>query len=292
MRATQEFQCSVCAFHENDQKTFKHLRRHEQWDLYECPQCTFQFWWPMEQASQEWWEDTYRAFRKPTIKPNLEPRHRVLLRNLPLRYGRILDMGCGEGAFIYEMSRRGFDVYGVDVNAFAIEKCKKLFGLKNVYHSSLYDLPNLPNFHLITFFEVLEHIGDPKRLIGAVRSRLSDRGLIALTVPNARSYGAWEERINVPPHHLTRWDVRTIKRFVVRNSFEILSIRTINRLDSHSFLMNLLPLKNYPISNRHVIRAWRYASFIPREILYFLNFRSTIFVIARMAAADSGQDCR
>ena len=41
------------------------------------------------------------------------------------RHEKLLDFGCGEGAALSFFDRKGFDVYGVDISAVDIEKCKK-----------------------------------------------------------------------------------------------------------------------------------------------------------------------
>lgn len=68
------------------------------------------------------------------------------------RYGRLLDVGYGNGAFIRAAKNDCWDAYGNDVNPTPYE------GVRQV------DLPNLPEwpvrYRVITFFDCLEHFED------------------------------------------------------------------------------------------------------------------------------------
>ncbi|HYC56692.1 MAG TPA: class I SAM-dependent methyltransferase [Candidatus Binatia bacterium] len=50
-------------------------------------------------------------------------RH-VLLHELGLKGGKILDYGCGTGVYLQYFAEHGFEPYGCDISAVAIEKCK------------------------------------------------------------------------------------------------------------------------------------------------------------------------
>lgn len=61
--------------------------------------------------------------------------HLNFLRVIPLKRGELLDVGCGNGSFMAEVSKR-FSVYGIDFDPKCIEVAKKR-GLKNVFLMSL-----------------------------------------------------------------------------------------------------------------------------------------------------------
>jgi len=191
---------------------------------------------------------------------------------------------------VAKMNDRGFNGWGIDFNHKAIEKAKRIFNLSNFYPLSIYDFikfPKLPKFDLITFFEVLEHIGDPQKFISAIKSLLINKGFIIFSVPNSIRYGRWEEIVNVPPHHITRWTEQTLKVFLLNNGFRIIILKKIDRPDSECFLMNILLyfFRNIPwnLSRFPKIRVlWRYLSFPLRELLFLLGISPTFFVIAQL----------
>jgi len=288
MSCNSGLKCPVCGFKQDLEGNIKQVRHYSQWDLYSCIKCSFEFWWPMQQANHRWWEDSYDTYKSLDTKPYLESRHKNLLVNLPLKAGRVLDIGCGEGVFLNEMNKRGFDVYGIDLNKWAIEKAKKLFGLRNLQPISVYDLVDKEHqFELITFFEILEHIGNPKEFIEIVKELLNKNGFISFSVPDVKMYGLFEESQNVPPYHFNRYNAVVLKKFLENNGFKVILFRKINRLDSLCFLNNILIklFGKHPSSgklNKCILVLWKCLSFPWREFLYILGFRSTFFVIAQL----------
>jgi SAM-dependent methyltransferase len=64
------------------------------------------------------WKDLLRKVRfRPHSWP-LEPMSQGIKR--------LLDLGCGSGAKLFEFAQRGYEVWGVDVGADAIRLCKEL----------------------------------------------------------------------------------------------------------------------------------------------------------------------
>jgi len=310
IKTKQKLECLVCGFKSNEQGEFKHLRHHDRWDLYQCSKCAFQFWDPPGQAPKEFFEEHYKDFADILIKPTLALRHKLILKLLPIKKGTILDIGCGVNLFLTELHKRGFNVFGVDFNRKAIEKAKKLFGLKNLYPLSIYDfalLPNLPKFDLITLFEVFEHIEALKEFILTIKNLLNNKGFVALSVPDVKMFGPWEYSCNIAPYHTAYWTPETLKIFLTKNNFEIITMKKISRLDTIALLINVLiklklikntslpsnnddkssndfkiPLRSSGLLKKVLISFYRIISSPFREFLYILGFRSTIFVIAQL----------
>lgn len=59
--------------------------------------------------------------RKMRFRPHAWP-----LEFVPYGSKRLLDLGCGSGAKLFEFAQRGYEVWGVDVGIAAISFCKKL----------------------------------------------------------------------------------------------------------------------------------------------------------------------
>jgi len=311
MNTGQKLECAVCGFISTNQK-FKHVYRRKKWDLYECPECTFQFCWPMEQAPQDFFEKSYKDFGNISVKPTLDPRHKLLLKMLPIKTGTILDIGCGDKLLLPKLREDGFNVWGVDFNRKVIEKNSKLFKLKNLYALSIQDfalLPSLPKFDLITFFEVLEHIENPKKFILIIKKLLNNKGFVALSVPDAKMFGQREKLVNSIPYHTAYWIENTLKTFFSKNGFKIIVMKRINRPDPATFLINILinlrvikrtssasnydnwsgnvfqiPLRgSKSLLKKITVFLFKIITFPLREVLYFLNInRPTFFIIARL----------
>lgn len=126
---------------------------------------------------------------------------------------RILDVGCGSGTFLELLASQPVNAaIGIDLNANAIGKCREK-GL-NAFQADLGSANKIMdgNFDVITFWHVIEHVSNPVNILRQARSLLSPQGVIFFSVPlSPPSYEAcWTDPLNLPPHHLTRWNVEAL----------------------------------------------------------------------------------
>jgi SAM-dependent methyltransferase len=93
---------------------------------------------------------------------------------------RYLDAGCGVGHSLRAGRLRGLDVQGVEVdtNAIALGRADGL-----PVAGAGEPIPPGP-YHLLSFWETLEHIADPLGALTAYLPYLDEDGLVAITVPN------------------------------------------------------------------------------------------------------------
>jgi SAM-dependent methyltransferase len=102
---------------------------------------------------------------------------------------RLLDFGCGTGLFLDIAHRRGFDCYGVDLAADAIELARQKPSGQNAYHGSPMDIPQLAagGFDVITMWSVLAHLARPVDELTMLRTLLVPDGVLLLLTVNAGS---------------------------------------------------------------------------------------------------------
>jgi len=98
---------------------------------------------------------------------------------------KILDLGCGNGAFAARLAAEGFSVTGVDPDeqgvAIAREHAKGEF-----FVASCYDDPlqlGLTGFDAVTCLEVVEHLYWPDAAIQFARKALKDSGWLIVSTP-------------------------------------------------------------------------------------------------------------
>lgn len=179
-----------------------------------CGTCGLEFAEPMADPGEEFYKWlTSAEFRYPKHRWEWEEVAgllREIARDKPVS---VLDAGCGEGRFIERISRiPGVAARGVDQNLDVVEAARAR-GLE-VYHGDLstvglHDL----RVDVITLFHVVEHVYDPVDVLGRARDCLTEGGVIMFSVPiTPMSYEhAWPDPFNMPPHHLTRWSMRSLK---------------------------------------------------------------------------------
>lgn len=143
--------------------------------------------------------------------------------------GEILDVGCGEGTFLANLSPLKWKRHGIDFSAYAIEEAKKE-RIENLCIGGVLDLPfGDRSFDVITLWHVLEHIRDPKAVMKRVHALLKDSGVVILTVPNLEGLemkvfrrlqdSCWEV-----PRHLYHFTLKTLSRLLEETDFSILEI--------------------------------------------------------------------
>lgn len=121
--------------------------------------------------------------------------------------GRLLDVGCATGRFLYAMQQRGWQVQGVEPTPHAARQAQQDFGLEVAV--CLLEEAAYPgaSFDVVTLWDVLEHVADPQATLAEVARILRPGGLAVFSVPNpdsveARLFGGcwigWDR-----PRHLT-----------------------------------------------------------------------------------------
>jgi len=140
--------------------------------------------------------------------------------------GRILDVGCGSGKFLFEMSKEGWEVYGNDISDVACDNVRKEFGLKNIYHGELLAL-KFPEkfFDVITLWHVLEHLEKPRETLEKIHRILKDDGLLVIESPDFSSPQSiffkdkWQAL--ELPRHLYHFSPKTLRKLLKSAKFEI-----------------------------------------------------------------------
>lgn len=123
----------------------------------------------------------------PLIWP-LRQQLDYLVRHLPRRPGRLLDVGCGNGAFMLRAQESGWHVEGIEPDPRAAASAAAA-GLVvhqtsvNAYHpSGLFDR--------ITLSHVFEHVHDPASTLRSCFSWLEKGGELWMSLPNPAGIGS------------------------------------------------------------------------------------------------------
>lgn len=152
-----------------------------------------------------------RKYTPPAGDRTSDPQLRNDLRKLGLvrkhSAGKaMLDVGSAMGGFMKVASNEGFNVEGVEVSEFGAQYTRAQLGLK-VHCSSLRDA-SLPaeQFDVVTMWDVIEHLRDPKENIAEVARILRPGGTCFITTGDVSSFYArtlgkrWH--LLTPPQHL------------------------------------------------------------------------------------------
>jgi SAM-dependent methyltransferase/tetratricopeptide (TPR) repeat protein len=96
---------------------------------------------------------------------------------------RIFEIGCAEGMLLYELSKRGIEVRGCEMNRAVAEEGMKRLGVDIL--TTPFENIDLPenNFDLVMSFHTLEHLRYPVNVLAKVAKILHSDGAILLEVP-------------------------------------------------------------------------------------------------------------
>jgi 2-polyprenyl-3-methyl-5-hydroxy-6-metoxy-1,4-benzoquinol methylase len=164
-----------------------------------------------------------------------------MLKFIPPGVARVLEVGCGEGAFGSCLKRDiKAEVWGVDICKKAAEEAKGKLDkviVGDVENDQL-DLPD-DYFDCIVFNDVLEHMKYPWIFLKKIKESLKNKGYIVASIPNVRyfynikdllKYKEWkyvDEGI-LDKTHLRFFTIKSIKDMLISCDYKILMIEGIN----------------------------------------------------------------
>lgn len=201
----------------------------------ECRECHLVFSNPMVAANSAWYSASW-LYRVRASHTRVAQNDQAIPWNFAQALGdlrtasrgKLLDVGCAEGHFLYLAQKMGFDVTGVDFNPVGLEIARALLGVSTIYPFSVEELSNRlgePAFNVVTIFEVLEHLANPRVTVETIHGLLNPGGQLLLSVPGSRRWPAlFHNEVDAPPHHLTLWTEESLQELLERAGFRVIRI--------------------------------------------------------------------
>lgn len=173
-----------------------------------------------------------------------------------LNHGKLLDIGCSDGAFISIVeSESVMKVLGIEPSLHAIENADITVRDK-IHHTTLERFEGEFEFNVVTCFQTVEHLNDLDGLITKSKKLLANQGHVALVC---------HDRFSI------------VNRILREKSpiFDIEHLQILNKvgvkllLERHGFV----DVKVRPISNKYPIAYWLLLSPIPKVVKHFIDVR-------------------
>jgi len=180
---------------------------------------------------QDAWEYWYPR-KEGTVEPEIPKLAELLTHNY---YSKLLDFGCGAGRHVIYFARKGFQVYGFDKSAAAIERAMEALERENLHANlKVWDMTQpLPYedsfFDVVIATRVMHHtyFESVRRIAQEISRMLQKGGYLFLQVPSytrtdtrdkkgrwklkklePRTYAHTEgEEKDVPHHHFTKQEL-------------------------------------------------------------------------------------
>jgi SAM-dependent methyltransferase len=258
--AEVRYPCTIEQGHGGDWRAFRCT--HSGYGLHntivQCQQCGLVYTDPRPDGCDI--VETYQAVEDPlyveeregrvlTFEHHLKPLERV---TGPPGGRPLLDVGCYTGVFVEIAARRGWDAWGVEPSHWAVAEARArgLHVVQGTLESA--DLPEA-TFDVVTMWDVIEHLADPRTALRQVHRLLKPGGLLVVHTIDiesafARLMGArWPWLMEM---HLYYFSRRTLRAMLGRTGFEVLSDKPQGRYLRLGYLMNrmgaLMPLVGRP----------------------------------------------
>ena len=164
-------------------------------------------------------EKVYHFIRDISLKRKLK-----LINSFQSEEKKLLDIGCGTGAFLKTALDNDWEVSGIEPN----EKARAIAN-KSCSNSVLdtEELKNYTNesFDVITLWHVLEHLPNLESQVATLKKLLKPNGTLVIAVPNFKSYDALHYKnfwaaFDVP-RHLWHFSKDSISKLFLKEGMKV-----------------------------------------------------------------------
>lgn len=249
--------CPICGNHtfQNIFTCKDYTATHETFTLIQCQQCEFVLTSPRPNDSDLGKYYLSEDYISHSIKAKslidkvyltarnyaLAWKRKLILNHTTRTTDKLLDYGCGTGAFIHATTKDRWQSFGVEPSLEARQQAT------NITHVPIYsslDEATSHSFDAITLWHVLEHVPDLNDLLQNLKSVLAHSGTMFIAVPNhsswdGKKYKEYWAGYDVP-RHLWHFSDKTMKRLLENNGLRLQQIIPM-KLDS--FYISLLSEK-------------------------------------------------
>lgn len=146
---------------------------------------------------------------------------------------KTLDIGCGEGIFYHEFTKRGCDIVGIDYSKEALANMRKKLEIVGIHPKIINaDAQMLPvksnSFQQITCLDVIEHLRDANAAIKDMSRVLKKNGVLILSVPNELYLAKpilpinFKEHLKAIRHETAGFNYDELKNMLESNGFKII----------------------------------------------------------------------
>jgi SAM-dependent methyltransferase len=196
----------------------------ERFDVLRCNGCGHGVTEPVPDDLGPYYGGDYYGGRHGITARYRSWRRLQFVRRFSKAPARLLDVGCGDGSFLHEVTAAGWTASGVERGEPMLAARRQGLDVRE----SLEEFEGTDRFDAISLWHSFEHMADPARELARLRARLAGTGYLFLIVPDfggaqARCFGRAWFHLDVP-RHLHHFTQTSLCALVEDAGFEILSL--------------------------------------------------------------------
>jgi 2-polyprenyl-3-methyl-5-hydroxy-6-metoxy-1,4-benzoquinol methylase len=163
----------------------------------------------------------------------LHARHHLRIIKKFVKNGSLLEIGPGEGSFLYEARKEGFEVSGIELNNIQADFIRNSLGIscgKSGLDASSFDGKK---FDIIYHRDVISHFYDPIAEFRKMNEKLKDDGFLIFETGNLGNVEEKYFKLFTSfqlPDHLFFFSEKNLKELLRRTSFEFVKAYRYSKL--------------------------------------------------------------
>lgn len=161
---------------------------------------------------------------------------------------KLLEIGCGNGFFLEEAEKQGYEIYGVEPGKPSVDKAKPEIK-KNIINDIFKSGQFRKNFFdVICCFQTFDHVPNPNELLAECKKVLKIGGLMLFF---NHDIGAWQNKLMaekspvIDIEHTYLYDKTTMRKIFAKHKFKVLAVKSSFNIHHLSYWLQLFPIPNF-----------------------------------------------
>jgi len=282
--STKKIICPVC-----DESDGSPMGSKQGFHLYRSASCGLVFVAPVPKSEdiygEEYFHGAAHGFGYVDYNREKEAMHSTFARYVkeisklyPVK--KLFDIGAASGYFVAFAKNCGWEASGIEISDAAAHEGRSLN--RPIQTGTIHQVPD-GKFDVITMWDVLEHVLDPRADIRRAGELLLPSGILAINTPDAGSWWArmlgirWQ--LIVPPEHIHLFTKTALNILLEENGFKIVRSAKIGKSFPLPYILSIgSQWLHMPLLGK--FSRWLNTSFLSR-ISIPINLRDNMFIIAQ-----------
>jgi 2-polyprenyl-3-methyl-5-hydroxy-6-metoxy-1,4-benzoquinol methylase len=167
----------------------------------------------------------------------------MMKKSCTVKDAKLLDVGANTGVFLREFKEYSSDIQGIEPSEEAAKAARELFG-HNVQNAVVAEAQiDDDQFDIITMWDVIEHLYDPRNDLETLFKKLKPGGVIFITTHDASDWFAKTMGANYPAYmyqHFFHFSHATLTLMLENVGFRVVGLNSFCKSWSYGYLREML----------------------------------------------------